>query len=88
MAAEGIGAAIDDGILDISFRVLSFETKFYDNMGNAVPMISDGARFSERQRSTFRKLSRNKSFYISGVTVVGPDGIQRKLTSSMEVTVK
>ncbi len=88
MAADGIGAAIDDGILDISFRVLSFETVFFDNMGNAVPMVSQGTQFSARQKETFRKLSRNKRFYVSRVTAIGPDGIQRKLNTSMEVIVK
>ncbi|MDD6895662.1 MAG: gliding motility protein GldM [Prevotellaceae bacterium] len=88
MSIDGIGAAIDDGILDIGFKVLSFETVFFDNMGNAVPMVSDGAKFSARQKDTFRKLQRNRRFYISRVTAVGPDGIQRKLTTSMEVIVK
>lgn len=88
MAAGGIGAAIDDGILDIGFKVLGFETVFFDNMGNAVPMVSDGDSFSARQKDTFRKLARNKRFYISRVTAVGPDGIQRKLSASMEVIVK
>ncbi len=88
MAANGIGAAIDDGILDIGFRVQGFETVFFDNMGNAVPMTSDGDSFSARQKETFRKLSRNKRFYISRITAVGPDGIQRKLSTSMEVIVK
>ncbi len=88
LAANGIGAAIDDGILDIGFRVQGFETVFFDNMGNAVPMTSDGDSFSARQKETFRKLSRNKRFYISRITAVGPDGIQRKLNTSMEVIVK
>ena len=88
MAADGIGAAIDDGILDITFKVQSFETVFFDNMGNAVPMQSEGSRFSGRQKDAFRKLSRNKRFYISRVTAVGPDGIQRTLPASMEVIVK
>lgn len=88
MQADGIGAAIDDGILDIGFKVLGFETVFFDNMGNAVPMISDGAKFSARQKDTFRKLARNRRFYISRVTAIGPDGIQRKLNTSMEVIVK
>ena len=88
MGAQGIKAAIDDGILDIQFKVVSFETVFFDNMGNAVPMASSGANFSERQRETFRKLSRNKRFYISRVTAVGPDGITRKLPGSMEIIVK
>ena len=88
MAAEGIGAAIDDGILDIGFKVHSFETVFFDNMGNAVPMVSDGASFSSRQRETFRKLSRNKRFYITRVVAEGPDGLKRDLTATMEVIVK
>lgn len=88
MGAPGIKAAIDDGILDIEFKVTGFETVFFDNMGNAVPMASAGASFSERQRDTFRKLSRGKRFYISRITAVGPDGIARKLNGSMEVIVK
>ena len=88
MAADGIGAAIDDGILDIAFRVQSFETVFFDNMGNAVPMVSEGTHFSARQKETFRRLTRNRRFYISRITAVGPDGIERKLQSSMEVIVK
>ncbi len=88
MAAGGIGAAIDDGILDIGFRVVSFETVFFDNMGNAVPMVSQGTNFSSRQKETFRKLTRNKRFYVSRVTAIGPDGIERKLNTSMEVIVK
>ena len=88
MSVDGIGAAIDDGILDIAFKVQSFETVFFDNMGNAVPMVSDGAQFSARQKDTFRKLQRNKRLYISRVNAIGPDGIQRKLNASMEVIVK
>ena len=88
MSAPGIKAAIDDGILDIQFKVVSFETVLFDNMGNAVPMASAGGNFSERQRDTFRKLSRGKRFYISRITAVGPDGITRKLNGSMEVIVK
>lgn len=88
MAADGIGAAIDDGILDIGFKVLEFETVFYDNMGNAVLMASQGDRFSQRQKDTFRKLTRNRRFYISRITAVGPDGINRKLSATMEVIVK
>ncbi len=88
IAADKIGAAIDDGILDIAFRVQSFETVFFDNMGNAVPMASEGSSFSNRQRETFRKLSRNRRFYISRVTVVGPDGLTRTLQNPMEIIVK
>lgn len=88
MGVNGIGAAIDDGILDIAFKVSGFETVFYDNMGNAVPMVSDGASFSARQKDTFRKLARNRRFYITRVNAVGPDGIHRTLSGAMEVIVK
>ena len=88
MGIESLGAAIDDGILDIAFRVVSFETVFFDNMGNAVPIVSEDAHFSARQKETFRKLARNRRFYISRVTAIGPDGIQRTLQNPMEIIVK
>ena len=87
MAVEHIGAAIDDGILDIGFRVISFETVFFDNMGNAKPLASDGANFSAAQKDQFRRLSRGRRFYISRVTAVGPDGIERTLPAAMEIKV-
>lgn len=88
MGAPGIHAAIDDGLLDIAFRVVDFETVFFDNMGNAVPLQSAGGNFSDRQRDQFRKLSRNRRFYINRVRAVGPDGITRTLNGSMEVIVR
>ena len=88
MGAVGIHAAIDDGLLDIPFKVIGFETVFFDNMGNAIPLASAGANFSDRQREEFRKLYRNRRFYISHVRAVGPDGIIRTLPSAMEVIVK
>ncbi len=88
MGVSGIKAAIDDGLLDIEFKVTGFEAVFFDNMGNAVPMIGNGSAFSERQRDAFRKLSRNRRFYISRVTAIGPDGISRTLPGSMEIIVK
>lgn len=88
MGAHSISAAIDDGILDIQFRVLSFSTVFYDNMGNAIQLASAGASFTERQREQFRQLSRNRRFYVTQVKAVGPDGITRTLLGAMEVIVR
>ena len=88
MGATVIHAAIDDGLLDIPFKVVGFETVFFDNMGNAIPLASAGASFSARQREEFRKLYRNRRFYISHIRAVGPDGIMRTLPSAMEVIVK
>jgi len=88
VAAEQIGAAVDDGILHIPFRVLSFEMVFFDNMGNAVPIASEGDRFSAQQKETIKKLSRGRRLYISRLTAIGPDGIERKLNTSMEVIIR
>ena len=86
LSAPGIQAAIDDDLLNVTYRVLRFETVFFDSMGNAIPEVSDGANFSQRQKDSFRRLSRGKRFYISRVRAVGPDGIERDL-SPIEVIV-
>lgn len=88
MGLNSVSAAIDDGLLDIPFKVLNFETVFFDNMGNAVPIASAGGSFSERQKEEFRHLSRNKRFYIRGVKAIGPDGITRILPYPLEIIVK
>ena len=89
ISAPGIQAAIDDGLLDIPFSVTSFRVVFFDNMGNAVPLASNGASFSPQQKEQFRQLSRNKRFYITNVVVHGPDGTTRTLNGrNMEVIVR
>lgn len=87
VSAGGIGAAIDDGLLDISFRVLGFQTRFMDNMGNVVPEVSNSASFTANQLQRIRSLTRGKLFNISEIRVVGPDGIERTLTSPVEVII-
>ncbi len=84
MESAGIGAAIDDEILNVSYSVVSFSTVFFDQMGNAIPELSDGAKFSARQKEQFRRLKPGKSFFISNVKAKGPDGITRDI-SPMEV---
>ena len=86
MKATGLNAAIDDGLLDTPFKVLSFETVFFDQMGNAIPETSDGPNFSQRQKQQFQRLQRGKRFYISRIKAVGPDGLTRDL-SPMEVII-
>ncbi len=86
MSAKGLDAAIDDDMLNIDFRVLGFETVFFDQMGNAIPEVSQGAQFSQRQKDSFKRLSRGKRFYISRIRAVGPDGVERTL-SPVEVIV-
>lgn len=84
MSADGLGAAIDDDILNVTYSVVSFSTVFYDQMGNAIPEVSDGSRFSARQKEQFKRLKPGKSFFISNVKAKGPDGITRDI-SPMEV---
>ena len=90
-AAAGIqqvGAAIDDGLLDIPFRVLSFEMVFFDRMGNTRPERASGTTVTENQRELIRSLRPGQRFYISGVRAIGPDGIERTLTGATEIIVQ
>ncbi|MBB6275095.1 type IX secretion system motor protein PorM/GldM [Porphyromonas circumdentaria] len=87
LSAKGIQAAIDDDILEVSYSVVRFQLTFFDQMGNAMPEISNGDRFSERQINSMRALSRGKRFYISEVIARGPDGVERKIPP-IEVIVK
>lgn len=84
MAAPGLGAAIDDDILNVTYTVVSFSTVFFDSMGNAIPEVSAGSQFSARQKEQFKRLKPGKSFFISNVKAKGPDGITRDI-SPMEV---
>lgn len=86
MNANGIEAAIDDGILNIPFKVLSFRTVSFDSMGNAIPEVSNGNSFSERQKNQINRLPRGSYFYISGVKASGPDGSEREI-AIMEVRI-
>ena len=86
MSSPGLEAAIDDGLLDTPFTVLSFETVFFDSSGNALPEVSAGAQFSPRQKAQFQRLGRGKRFFISRIKAKGPDGITRDL-SPMEVII-
>ncbi len=80
MAAESLGAAIDDDILNVTYTVVSFSTVFFDSMGNAIPEVSDGASFSRRQKEQFKRLKPGKNFFITDVKAKGPDGITRDIS--------
>lgn len=84
--AEGIQAAIDDGILDIPFTVTGFELTYYDSMGNAIPEVSQSGRFTDRQKEVIRNLARGRRFYITRVKATDPGGRSQDL-STIEVIV-
>src|SRR5690554_4437367 len=79
LQSDGLKAAIDDGILHVPFRVTGFRTILLDAMGNAIPEVSDGSRFSARQQEQIRRLPRGSYFYISGIRAAGPDGTEREI---------
>ena len=79
LAAPGLDAAIDDDILNIDYKVVSFETVIFDSMGNAIPELSNGSQFSERQKAAIRRLQHGKRFMIARVKATGPDGITRDI---------
>mgnify|MGYP000034325668 CR=1 FL=1 len=82
----GIQAAIDDDLLNVPFKVLSFELTFYDSMGNIIPEVTQGNQFSQRQKDYIRRLARGKRFYITHVKVLGPDNKER-IIPTVEVIV-
>ena len=87
MSVNTLGAAVDDGLLNIPFRVTGFETVSYDRMGNAFPVVSESADFTERQKGMIRGLTRGKRFFITRIKAIGPDGVERTLDGAMDVTV-
>ncbi|MCD7971735.1 MAG: gliding motility protein GldM [Candidatus Azobacteroides sp.] len=87
LAADGLKAAVDDGLLNIPFQVLRFETVFFDSMGNAMIEVSEGGNFTDRQKDAMRRLTRGKRFYISRVVAKGPDGQERNDISTLEIII-
>lgn len=82
--AQGIKAAIDDGILNVPFTVLGFRTFSVDAMGNAVPEVVSGANFSDRQLEQIRRMQRGRTFFIASITVQDKDGSIREI-APMEI---
>ncbi len=80
LSSPGIEAAIDDELLNIRFNVVSFQTVFFDQSGNNIVENSNGANFSDRQKTQFRQLKRGKRFIITNVKASGPDGITRTIS--------
>ena len=87
MSATKLSAAVDDGLLNIPFTVKGFEATFHDNMGNAIPLVSNDANFTERQKNQIRQLGRGKRFYIQNIRAIGPDGVERTLDAALPIIV-
>ncbi len=87
LGTDQLNAAIDDGLLNIPFTVKGFEMVFFDNMGNAVPEVSQSAAITQRQRNMIAQLSRGKRFFITKIKAQGPDGVERELKGAMDIVV-
>ncbi|MFV0418767.1 MAG: gliding motility protein GldM [Dysgonomonas sp.] len=81
LGTDQLKAAIDDGVLNMPFEVLTFTTMSLDAMKNATPELSDGARFTQRQKEQIRQLARGSELFITRIKVKGPDGIVRDLNT-------
>ena len=79
LSSDGIEAAIDDELLNIRFNVVSFQTVFFDQNGANIVEVSDGAKFSARQKAKFREIKSGRRFIITNVKASGPDGITRTI---------
>lgn len=86
LSVSGIKAALDDGILNVPFTVISFRTFSIDAMGNIAPEVSNGANFSPRQIEQFKKTQRGRTLFIASIMVQGPDGTKREI-APMELRV-
>ena len=80
MAAGGLDAAIDDEILNIDYKVVSFECNFVDAMGDYHPEASNSSQFTERQKDRIKRMQHGKQFFITNVKATGPDGITRTIS--------
>lgn len=81
LAAAQVQAALDDALLDIRYSVERFQLIAFDALGNALPEVSSGSRFSERQLQLIRETPRGRRLYISEIIARGPDGLDRRLPS-------
>lgn len=87
LTANGIGAAIDDDLLDVPYQVVRFQLLFFDSVGGVIPEVSNGSTFSTRQRDKIRNMAKGKRFFVSEVIARGPDGIERQIPA-IEVIVR
>lgn len=81
LAATQVQAALDDALLDVRYSVERFQLIVFDALGNALPEVSSGSRFSERQLQLIRETPRGRRLYISEIIARGPDGLDRRLPS-------
>ncbi|MDR2233803.1 MAG: gliding motility protein GldM [Tannerella sp.] len=86
--SPGIGAAIDDGLLDIPYTVTGFTIRMVDNRGNVVPEISNSSNFTAQQKEIIRNMPTGTRFFISEVKALDPGGKPVTIAYSLDVLVR
>lgn len=81
LSAGGVSAGIDDGILDIEYKVVGFSLIAFDELGNAIPEVSEGGRFSARQIRQIQTATRGKRLFVTELRARGADGVEHRLPS-------
>ena len=84
---RGVGAAIDDGVLNVPHKVNEFVLRRTDNRGTSIPTPASTAQFTQDQRKIIQDMPTGTRFYISGIVATDPAGRSIKLDYALEVVV-
>ena len=84
---RGVGAAIDDGVLNVPHKVNEFVLRRTDNRGTSIPTPASTAQFTQEQRNIIREMPTGTRFYISGIVATDPAERPVKIDYALEVVV-
>ncbi len=74
-------ASVDDGILNLEYKVESFQIITFDGLGNAIPENSSNSLFTERQKQLIQNSTQGKRLYITEIIARGNDGVRHRIPS-------
>ena len=87
VAANGIGAAVNDGVLDIPHTVTEFTLRRTDNRGVSIPETSKSGNFTPQQKDIIRNMSSGTRFIITDVKALDPKGRPVSILYPMEIVI-
>ncbi|MBN2520796.1 MAG: gliding motility protein GldM [Bacteroidales bacterium] len=68
---------------ELKFKIISFTISTTDKGGFVIDEATNSSKFTERQMSLFKNLSRGQKFTVEDVKAIGPDGGTRTLNSTV-----
>jgi gliding motility-associated protein GldM len=86
--APGVSAAIDDGVLNVPFKVTGFQMMTVDQLGNFIPEVSNSSEFTPQMKEKIRNMARGKQFYINNVKALDPAGKPVTISYAMQVIIQ